>query len=163
MLILSKSYIIVSILLILIYLENIAVRTQFLIGNGKFVFSSNQLASNVWYRPKGQLINGHYENSYSNFSLWPNLQLHLRNNNGSILIQASEIGFMKNEVLMTFRKNNISVIAVLPDFTQCYDGYTLALLELYGQSLKENLFCTIFDICNSTKRQDPNGTEWFVT
>ncbi|CAF1308121.1 unnamed protein product [Adineta steineri] len=79
---------------------------------GKFDFGPNQLASNIWYKPKGQLINGHYENSYSNFSLWSNLLLYLQNNNGSISIQASEIGYMKNEALMNFRKNNISVIVV---------------------------------------------------
>ncbi|CAF2129008.1 unnamed protein product [Rotaria magnacalcarata] len=163
MFVLSKSFIIVSALLIVIYLENIVVQTQSLTGKGKFDFGPNQLASNVWYKPKGQLINGHYENSYSNVSLWSNLELHLRNNNGSILIQASEIGFMKNEALMAFRNSNIPVIAVLPGFTQCYDGNVLALLELYGQSPKENLFCTVFNICNSTERQDPNGKGWFVT
>ncbi|CAF4003941.1 unnamed protein product, partial [Adineta steineri] len=35
--------------------------------------------------------------------------------------------------------------------------------ELYGESPKENLFCKIFNICNSTDRQDPNGKGWFVT
>jgi hypothetical protein len=163
MFIFSKFCVRVSLILTLIYLENIAVRTQTLTGKGKFDFGPNQLASNVWYKPRGQLINGHYENSYSNFSLWPNLRSHLRNNNGSVIIQASEIGFMKNEALMTFRQNNIPVIAALPAFTQCYDGIVLALLELYGQSPKENLFCTIFDICNPTDRQDPNGKGWFVT
>jgi hypothetical protein len=157
----AESYLIISIFLI--YLKNVAVRSESLNGKGKFDFGPNQLASNVWYKPKGQLINGHYENSYSNFSLWLNLQLHLRNNNGSILIQSSEIGFMKNEALMNFRQNNIPVIAALPGFTQCYDGSVLALLELYGQSPNENLFCKIFNICNSTDRQDPNGKGWFVT
>ncbi|CAF1515280.1 unnamed protein product, partial [Adineta steineri] len=57
-----------------------------------------------------------------------NLLLHLQNNNGSISTQASKIGYMIN-----FRKNNISFIAVLPAFTQCYDD-----------------------------RQDPNAKEWFV-
>jgi hypothetical protein len=163
MILFPKPCAIGSVLLLLIYWETIIVRTQSLTGKGKFDFGPNQLASNVWYKPKGQLINGHYENSYSNLSLWPNLQLHLRNNNGSILIQSSEIGFMKNEALMAFRKNNIPIIAALPAFTCCYDGTVLALLELYGQSPNENLFCTIFNICNSTDRQDPNGNGWFVT
>jgi len=70
---------------------------------------------------------------------------------------------MKNEALMAFRQKTIPVIAALSAFIQCYDGSILALLELYGQSSKENLFCTIFDICNPTDRQDPNGKEWFVT
>jgi len=85
--IISKSYVIVSLILILIYLENIVVRTQSLTRKDRFDFGLNQLASNVWYKPKGHLINDHYENSYSNFSLWSNLQLHLRNNNGSVIIQ----------------------------------------------------------------------------
>ncbi|CAF1297912.1 unnamed protein product [Rotaria magnacalcarata] len=107
----SKYCVIVSVLLIVIYLKNIVVRTSSLTGKGKFDFGPNQLASSVWYKSKGQLINGHYENSYSNFNLWSNLELHLRNNNGSILIQASDIGFMKNEALMTFpNKINWNVI-----------------------------------------------------
>ena len=141
----------------------LAIQAEVLDGKGKFDFGPNQLASNVWYKPQGHLINGHFENSYSNFSLWPNLQLHLRKNNGSVIIQSSEIGFMKNEALMAFRQNNIPIIAALPGFTQCYDGAVIASLELYGQSPKENLFCTIFEICNETDRQDPNGKGWFVT
>ncbi|CAF3314875.1 unnamed protein product [Rotaria socialis] len=92
-----------------------------------------------------------------------NLKLNLRNNNDSILIQASEIGFMKNEASIAFRNSNILLITVLPGFTQCNNENVLALLELYGQSPKENLFCTIFNICNSTERQDPNVKGWFVT
>ncbi|UJR35007.1 hypothetical protein I4U23_027783 [Adineta vaga] len=140
------------------------IQIELIFGKGKFDFGPNQLASNVWYKPKGELVNGHYENSYSNFNLWPNLQSHLRNNNGSILLQASEIGFMTNEMLMSFRQMNIPIIVVLPAFTQCYDGNVLALLELYGQSpTTENFFCTIFQICNPIDRQDPNGNGWFVT
>ncbi|CAF4000933.1 unnamed protein product, partial [Adineta steineri] len=153
----ENSNTIISILFVFIYFQSKIVRIQSVTSKGKFDFGPNQLASNIWYKPKGQLINGHYENSYSNFSLWSNLLLNLQNNNGSISIQASEIGYMKNEALMNFRKNNISVIVVLPAFTQCYDGTILGLLELYGESPKENLFCKIFNICNSTDRQDPNG------
>ena len=150
-------------ILVLFYLNNVTVQAQLLTEKGKFDFGPNQLASNVWYKPSGHLINGHFENSYSNFTLWPNLQSHLRKNNGSVIIQASEIGYMKNEALMTFRQNNIPVIAASPGFTQCYNGTVIALLELYGQSPKENLFCRIFNICNATDRQDPNGKGWFVT
>ncbi|CAF0990102.1 unnamed protein product [Adineta steineri] len=64
---------------------------------------------------------------------------------------------------MNFRRNNISLIPALPAFTQCYDGTILGLLELYGELPKDNLFCKIFDICNSTDRQDRNGKGWFVT
>jgi len=64
---------------------------------------------------------------------------------------------MKNEALMAFRQDNISVSAALPGFTQCYDGTILTLLELYGQSPKENLFFTIFNICNLIDRQDSNS------
>ena len=71
---------------------------------------------------------------------------------------------MTNDMLMSFRQLNLSIIAVLPAFTQCYDGKSLALLELYGQSpSKDNLFCQIFQICNPIDRQDPNGKGWFVT
>lgn len=155
-----KLYVLI---LALFYLSNVTVEAQVLIGKGKFDFGPNQLASNVWYKPRGNLINGHFENSYSNFTLWPNLQLHLRKNNGSVIIPASEIGYMKNEALMAFRQNNIPIIVASPGFTQCYDGTVIGLLELYGQSPKENLFCTIFEICNITDRQDPNGKGWFVT
>lgn len=159
----SKFLTMISCLFLIICSENLVHRTEGLPRKGKFDFGPNQLASNVWYKPRGQLINGHYEHSFSNFSLWPNLQSHLRNNNGSILIQASEIGFMKNDALMSFRNNNMPIVVALPAFTQCYDGDVLALLELYGQSPKENLFCEIFQICNPTDRQDPNGKGWFVT
>ncbi|CAF1590690.1 unnamed protein product [Adineta ricciae] len=133
-------------------------------SKGKYDFGPNQLASNVWYRPKGQLINGHYEHSYSNFTLWPKLRQHLIKNNGSISIQASEIGYMTNDMLMAFRRQNLSIIVVSPAFTQCYDGTSLGLLEFYGQSpSKDNLFCQIFQICDPIDRQDPNGKGWFVT
>ena len=152
----------------LFYLKYLFVIFQSLIPltetvKGKYDFGPNQLASNVWYKPQGHLINGHFRESFSNLNLWSNLVLNLQRNNGSILIQSSEIGFMENESLMNFRENNFSIIVALPAFTQCYDGNILALLELYGQSPKENLFCSIFDICNPTDRQDPNGKGWFVT
>ncbi|CAF4191233.1 unnamed protein product [Adineta steineri] len=129
MIIFLKSNTIVSILFVLIYFQSIIVRIQSVSSKGKFNFGPNQLASNIWYKSKGHLINDQHENSYSNFNLWSNLLLHLQNNNGSISTQASKIGYMMN-----FRKNNISIIALLSVFTQCHDD-----------------------------RQDSNGKGWFVT
>ncbi|CAF1462667.1 unnamed protein product [Adineta steineri] len=42
--------------------------------------------------------------------------------------------------MMNFRKNNISVIAVLPAFTQCYDGTKFGLLELYFRNPPQQLY-----------------------
>ena len=133
-------------------------------GTNTVDFGPNQLAANVWYKPRRTVINGHYQNSYSNFSLWPMLRSNLSNHHGAMILQAAEIGFMTDEALMAFRRSGILVAAALPAFTQCYSGTVLGHLELYGRSpTGENLFYSIFDICDPVDRQDPNRRGWFVT
>ena len=149
---------------VFIAVATVILQMSMLNGTSKVDFGPNQLAANVWYKPRKTVINGHYRNSYSNFSLWSSLRTHLSNHQGAMILQAAEIGFMADEDLITFRQNNILIAAALPAFTQCFNGTVLANLELYGQSPSaQNLFCSIFNICQPIDRQDPNRRGWFVT
>lgn len=138
--------------------------TSPILMRSKQVVVPNQIAANLWYRPGGQLINGHIEDSYADSSLWPNLRTRLNANDGGLGLYAAEIGYLSSGTLMNFRKAGIPVSVEVPGMTQCLSGTTLGNLELFGPSPTGlNYFASIFHIDGSqSDRLDPRGHGWFA-
>ena len=50
---------------------------------GRYTFAPNQIAANEWYKPVGQLVNGHIEESFGNARNWSELRHFLRDTKGA--------------------------------------------------------------------------------
>ncbi|QGM46600.1 hypothetical protein [Methylocystis heyeri] len=132
---------------------------------GKLTFAPNQLAANKWYRPLGELINGHIEESFAVESLWPRLESLLIAEHGAFGLNAAEIGHMSSQTLARFRSKGLAISVETPAFTQCLSGRQLGELEFFGRSPPgPDLFRSIFKLSPETdKRFDPKDKGWFYT
>lgn len=127
-------------------------------------FVPNQLAANVWYRPEGEVINGHIAGSFTNFSLWPTLQTALAARSGGFGVYAAELAFLSTDQLSSFKLAGLPIQAEDPTWTQCQSVEVISQLALYGLSPSgEDLFCTIFLLCNNTGRPSPTGLGWYLS
>lgn len=132
-----------------------------------FSFVPNQLLANSWYKPGGQSINGHLDESFGEHpELWQELMSNLKDSGGSFSIFAAEIGHLstKTGILPLLESENIPISVEMPGFTQCIDGPDLGNAELNGEPVNgSNIFSTVFGITNPSDRVDPDGKGWFVT
>jgi len=84
-----------------------------------FWFVPNQLAPNTWYRLDGQPVNGHFEDSFANLSLWPRLANNLRPNSGGLGLYSEEIRFISADSAIRIRQSRIPISVEAPAWTQC--------------------------------------------
>jgi hypothetical protein len=132
---------------------------------GKLIFVPNQLTAAKWYRPGGDLINGHIEESFADETLWPRLEGLLVAAHGAFGLNAAEIGHMSSETLARFRSKGLAISVDTPAFTQCFTGRQLGELEFFGRSPPgPDLFRSIFQLSPETDgRIDPKDKGWFYT
>lgn len=111
----------------------------------RFWFFPNQLGAQEYWRPKGSLVNGHWRESFSQFSYWPQLSQHLAQIGGGVGIIVTELAFMKKAELDEIRNRGMRIQIDEMMWTQCMDGVAAAQLELHGgrangMSLKDVIY-----------------------
>lgn len=102
----------------------------------RFWFFPNQLGAQEYWRPKGSLVNGHWRESFSQFSYWPQLSQHLSQIGGGVGIIVTEIAFMKKSELDEIRNRGMRIQIDEMMWTQCTDGVDAARLELFGGDIR---------------------------
>lgn len=104
-------------------------------GGAEFSFVPNQCRANWWYRPAGELINGHLDESFGDAGLWPQLLANLKQSGGPFSMFAPEVAHLSSGggLLAVLQSEGIPLSVELPGFTQCILGRTIAEAELYGR------------------------------
>jgi len=127
-------------------------------------FTPNQLGANLWYKPEGSVINGHLNNSFTNFSLWPSLSSFLTKSSGGLGIYSAELAYLSSSQLYNFQTSaGLAIQAEDPTFTQCLPSNVISDLALFGKSPSgQDLFCSIFLLCDTLR---PNSTNlgWYLS
>lgn len=98
----------------------------------RFWFFPNQLGAQKYYQPRGQLINGHWAESFSQFSYWPKLSNKLAEVGGGVGLIITEMAYMNKAQIDDIRGRGLRIQVDEMQWTQCRDGYEGAHWELFG-------------------------------
>lgn len=98
----------------------------------RFWFFPNQLGAQKYYQPRGSLINGHWKDSFANFSYWPKLSGKLAEIGGGVGLIITEMAYMTKAHIDEIRSRGLRIQVDEMQWTQCRDGFQAAHWELYG-------------------------------
>jgi len=127
-------------------------------------FAPNQLAANAWYRPNGNVINGHFDTSFAHAELWPRLRDRLIQRGGGLGIPAAEIGYLPLTTIDLLRAEGLHLSVEMPGMTQCDPGEQIADFELFGKVQPDATHLrAAFALDRMHDRPSPIGRGWLRT